>query len=473
MQSLRAGGFATEGMVMPSRGPLGRFSSVLTALACLLTLISAWPQPASAVVIEPRGVAIDIVLGEPVADELGDVDAAAALGADSVRVSVQWAGMEPLRKGQYASWYLDRLDAVVARADARGVKVLLAPVFSPCWAVPNTVGVPLPCLEASLLGAVGPLPPDDPRDYADFASFLAARYDTRLAGLEVWNEPNLPSFWNTREPAAAYVRLLRATYGAVKRASPAVPVVAGSVAGTDAAFLDALYDAGIQGSYDVLSVHPYNDGRAPAAVLDPRWSAMTFLQGLRNVRDVRAAHGDRKPAWLTELGWNTSTQRGELWLDGVTLAQQAEYLTQALAMLRDPAWGIDFTSGVFVYRLRDTGTDAGDPQQGYGLQRYDGTAKPAFAAVKAAFRWARPTASAAGPTAGTTGRGPTATLPTAAGSVPVTVTQWLTAGALQARADALRKERGQRRARRRARVQARRAVRRQGIWSAGFAGPTR
>lgn len=337
------------------------------------------PVPQTSPKLVLRGVAIDISFFEPASAELADVDAAAAMGANSVRVALDWAGLKPLKQGEYAAWYLNRVDALVARAAARGVKVLLTPLHTPCWAVAGVSS----CSTASIT------PPVDPASFGRFAAFLARRYGARLAGIEVWNEPNLSSFWSAPDAATAYARLLKATYPLVKGAAPSTPVVAGALAGADAAFLQRLYAAGIQGSYDVLSLHPYNDGRDPEALIDAQWAAATFLQGLRAVRAERAARGDQKPVWLTEMGWNTSTLRGSLWLDGVTKEQQADYLTRAMSMLQTPSWGIDIASGVFVYRLRDVGTDLADPQQNYGLTAFDRTPKPALEAVRVAFAAAR------------------------------------------------------------------------------------
>ena len=64
---------------------------------------------------------------------------------------------------------------------------------------------------------------------------------------------------------------------------------------------------------------------------------------------------------------------------------QADYLAKAIDMLRDPRWGVDVADGVFIYRLRDIGTNAADPQHNYGLLRQDRTPKPAFDAVRKAF----------------------------------------------------------------------------------------
>lgn len=331
-----------------------------------------------------RGVAVDILLHEPAHLAERDVDSAAALGANVIRLSVQWSGIEPLKKREYAEWYVRRLDDVIARAHAQGIQVLLTVVFTPCWAS-SAVGVPADCDAWGVVPPFATQPPANPQDFADTMQFLAGRYQHALVGVEVWNEPNLDGFWATPDAAGDYAALLRATYPAVKQAAPRVLVVAGALAGSDTSFLDELYEAGIAGFYDVLSVHAYNDGRPPQALIDPRWAQATLLQGLRNLNTALRVHGETRAVWVTELGWNTSSLRGALWNDGVSPDDQAAYLSRAIAMLGDPASGIDFPTAVFVYRLRDLGDDPADPQHNYGLLARDGTAKPSFAAVRDAF----------------------------------------------------------------------------------------
>jgi len=366
-------------------------------VAAVLIVLAVPASGAAAPVL--RGVAVDALHGETAEQVTADVDAAARLGANALRVSVWWEGLEPGGKGDRAAWYLDRLDLLVDRARAHGLRVLLTPVGTPCWAS-SAPGAPGGCDAAGRgVPASAAHPPRDPADYADLVRFLVGRYRTALAGVEVWNEPNLEGFWATPD-AGAYAALVRAVHGAVERLAPEVPVVAGVLAGSDTAYLERLYAAGISGHYDALSVHAYNDGRAPETLLDPRWIRATLLQGLQALGETLAAHREDAPLWITEMGWNTSSQRGLLWNDGVTPQEQADYLRRALGMLGDRSSGIGYAASVFVYRLRDLGDDPADPQHGYGLLRRDGTAKPAFAAVRDAFAALAREAPAAAPDAG-------------------------------------------------------------------------
>jgi hypothetical protein len=329
-----------------------------------------------------RSVTVDVLYNETAADVDADIDDAAALGANTIRLGVNWAALQPTERGGLTQWYLGALDNAVSRARARGIKVLLTPTFTPCWAS-SVPGAPRGCGATGITDAEW-YPPAKASTYATFVASLVRRYAGGLAGVEVWNEPDLT--WMSADPATDYARLLQATYPAVTAAAPGLPVIAGSLAGVDLAFLARMRAAGIAGAYDAISVHPYNDGRAPTTLIDPAYAASTFLQGLQSLRQAMLAARDTHPVWLTETGWNTSTQRGQLWLDGVSPADQAAYLSQALGMLGDPASGIDYPAMVNVYRLRDVGTDPADPQHNYGLEAQDHTPKPSYAAVQAAFR---------------------------------------------------------------------------------------
>ena len=102
-------------------------------------------------------------------------------------------------------------------------------------------------------------PPSNPATYAAFVAFLAQRYGTRLAAIEVWNEPDQANedYFAGPEKPQRYAALLRAAYPAIKQANPNVQVLAGSLVGANGVFLRALYAAGIKGYYDGLAVHYY------------------------------------------------------------------------------------------------------------------------------------------------------------------------------------------------------------------------
>ena len=188
--------------------------------------------------------------------------------------------------------------------------------------------------------------------FHDLTAHIAARRATcafpyRVA-LEVWNEPNLDFQWGY-EPVdpVRYTEMVKRAYRGAKAADPRILIVAGSLAPTggmdegramnDVSFLEAMYDAGLQGHFDAISIHNYGFGGPPE---DKTWG--WDLLNFRRAEDIRAvmvAGGDGAlPVWATEFGWLLESPTchadwdriGFAWQQ-VTAAQQADYLARAFA----------------------------------------------------------------------------------------------------------------------------------------------
>ncbi len=170
-----------------------------------------------------------------------------------------------------------KLDGFMAGAQARGLKVVMTVLETPCWASSAPETLKQRCTGAWWERGVAQYPPSDYRNYGDVARWLTVRYGSSLAAFEVWNEPNLGSrFWISAEPARDYARLLKAAYIEVRNGRSGVPVLGGALAAADREFLDALYAHGIRGYYDGISVHPYNEWRHPADRWEEQWRKYTF-----------------------------------------------------------------------------------------------------------------------------------------------------------------------------------------------------
>lgn len=356
------------------------WTALLAAAIAVCALGASGASVASAAPPPQRGVTVHSLSNEQVGDMDRTLDSAKALGANVVRVDVWWSVLEQEGKGKYTRWYLERFDRFVNAAHARGMKVLPVLLWTPCWASGAPDPIRLGCLsEAQHYG------PASASAYGDIARFVASRYGSRLAGLEVWNEPNHPGFLSGSDPATAYVKIVKAANAAVNAVNPRLPVVAGGLSGADRSFLEALYRRGMRGHYDVLSIHPYNGANAPDAKLgNPGWE---FLGGIKHIRAAQNAVGDKAPLWLGEFGWNTSLVRdGEPVLIGLDEQTQADYLARAFKLLADPAQGLGYVKGAIVYELRNLGTSRLIQNDNYGLVRHDFSRKPAYGSVKSAFR---------------------------------------------------------------------------------------
>jgi len=288
-------------------------------------------------------------------------------GSNVVRVDVGWGTLEDAGKGRYAPWYVAKLDRFVAGAAARGMKVLPALWGTPCWASTAPEALKRGCAPGWWARGVAQYPPHAASDYGDTMAWLVGRYGDRLAAVEVWNEPNLATraFWNGTP--GQYVEILRAAQAGARSSAQAVPVLAGALAGSDGAYLRALYAAGAQGLYDGLAVHPY---------ADPGFARLGAL------RRVQLAAGDDKPIWVTEFGWPTGVARQ--W--HVSEAAQAYNVVRGFQALDRLPW----VQGAVLYNLRDKGTNRADVEHNLGVLRRSFAPKPAFAMLRAVLTGSDP-----------------------------------------------------------------------------------
>jgi hypothetical protein len=315
--------------------------------------------PAAARAAEP-GVVPDLTWASSSAEQDRTATAISDVHAKWVRLNANWADAEPT-KGSYNTWWLAQYDRAVDLARSAGAKIVMLSYQSPSWASGSSN------VET---------PPKDPADYARFMSFLAKRYAGKVQAYEVWNEENISRFWSTGPDPAAYTRLLKASYGAIKSADPNAKVVFGGLSTNDYRFVEGAYAAGAKGNFDVMSVHPYTCGSPENVWRDGSGRiARDSFAGYREVRASMAANGEAKPIWFTEFGWSTTSQAC-----GVSENTQADYLNKALRFVeQDP-----YVEVALWYNFRNNywNHDSDELEARYGLLRTDFSPKPAYAALK-------------------------------------------------------------------------------------------
>ena len=334
-----------------------------TALIAVLGLLALAPAAHAAA----PGVNVN---GVPTAQNVDDVIAS---GSKYARFFVLWSDVEASR-GSFDNLLLSTYSDQFARLNAGGVKPVVVVMGAPSWAN----------------GSIDRLvPPRDAADFGAFAGSLASRLRGKVAGYEIWNEPDEPAFWHGAggPDVAKYVAMLKASHAAIKAADPVAAVVTGPTTGNNYSWIDGLYNNGAKGSFDAIAVH------TDTACLDRgpdffyrengQIGQYSFL-GYKSVHDVMAAHGDgATPIWMTELGWSSTTKtcsRGT-WAGkkpaGVGEANQAVYLKQAYHCL-----GFDpYVQVAMWFNLQDlSATD--DELNRYGLLRADHSQKPSWAAFR-------------------------------------------------------------------------------------------
>jgi len=149
--------------------------------------------------------------------------------------------------------------------------------------------------------------------FADFCEALAAQYDDDNVIWEVWNEPNLSTFWkndgtsnsNSDQYAIEYTALVKAAAPALKAGDPNSTVVIGSVStiwwgswygGSNGSlgWLQKCVDEGILiPEVDGVSVHPYNSANANGGRPE---------QAIHQYNLLRTVVGDT-PIYNSEVGY--------------------------------------------------------------------------------------------------------------------------------------------------------------------------
>jgi hypothetical protein len=292
----------------------------------------------------------------------GDVARARTLHAKLVRVEIPWSVMEPRGPGRIDPRALAFTDRLAADAQATGIKLIMLVESTPCWAS-SAPGAVLSRCNPRRSSQANAWPPVNPGDYGAFMAYLAQRYGSQLAALEVWNEPDQANqhYLAGPEKPQRYAAILRAAYPAIKAVAPGLPVLGGSLVGSNGAFLRALYKAGIKGYYDGLSVHYYN----------------LTLASIRSIHEVQLANGDHTPLWLNEFGFTSCWPR-------YSQQQQQACVTRALqatdlaSIVRSLA-RVPYVASAVVYKLQ------GSTSEDFGVLSASGAHKPSFGALASAF----------------------------------------------------------------------------------------
>lgn len=397
-------------LLLPARSA-SRVSSALALLAGCLAVAACSQAPASptpagptAKPAEPPPVleggrfpsptpAIHVLLwGQPEQVVAGTLGQARQAGFRWVKQRFEWRYIEPHQKGRFEWGEPDRLVAAMRTA---GLGIIARVDNQPIWANAQRV-FPVTA------------PPDNLGDWGDYLFALASRYRGQIQAYEIWNEPNLAREWGEARPdPARYAELLKVSYDAIKRADPRALVLSAGLSPTTERssramppleFLEAMYQAGARGTFDLLGVHAAGFKAAPeadpAAVAadpsltnnDPSPEALRRAYSFRFVEDVRAlmerrGDGDKQIAIL-EMGWTTDLRPGSPYQwHAVSQEQQAEYLVRALRFAREH-WTPWLGPMTIIYLAQPDWT-ARDEQYWWSVTNPDGTVRPAYEALKA------------------------------------------------------------------------------------------
>jgi hypothetical protein len=347
---------------------------------------------------------------------MDELDRAVTEHATIIRTLVTWSSVAPTKPANAASpfdpaYKLDDVDELVRNAQARGMEVLITIWGTPKWANgdknPNVL-------------------PTNVNDFRQFAQAISARYSGRYAGYPfvrfygIWNESNLGQFLSPQFDAAgkiigpaAYAKLAAAGYTGIKAGNAKALVAIGETSshGRDkplagnsetispGMFAQLVAKANPRLKFDAWAHHPYPYPVFQKPSQKVKWPNVSLTSLPRFETSIDSwFHRKNIPVWITEYGHETKP--GEPL--GVTEAQQAAYIPQAIGLARkDPRVQMFIW---FVFR-----DSAGSTWQS-GLYRTTGAAKPGLAK----WRSATPSLDARDPSLTVRGgtKNPLVTLPT-------------------------------------------------------------
>ncbi len=209
--------------------------------------------------------------------------------------------------------------------------------------------------------------------FAEYCKKVADRYfPLGVRHYEIWNEPNIPIFWNPSPNSEDYFRLLQVVYPALKSIDPAIKVIGCAtspaegepppfISGVD--FIRQVFELGGKNFMDAVSFHQYHVDLPPENYLN---AEITRLQEIV---------GEEMPIWLTEFGYPTNSG----W-PHISLEKQANYLPRFFLLGKS----IPQLKRVFYYDLKNDGTDETNPEHNFGILNYNLQPKPAYFSLKAA-----------------------------------------------------------------------------------------
>ena len=290
-------------------------------------------------------------------------------GATSIRTVFQWRDVQPRKDGAY-NW--SKYDAVVFHAAVHGMTVLPVVIGSPEYIAKSP--------------SRQPRGPEDLRRYQRFLDALVSRYGnegdfwrtrlipyTPVTSWQIWNEPNLHTYWAGELKPASYARFLSLSRDAIVAADPQAKIVLAGMPETKeglpmSTYLKGLYKVkGFASDVDAVAAHSYAT------------NAKGVLRTMQIERKVMNRNGDQdKPLWVTEIGWasagpaNSPLVRSE--------KGQARLLTASFRLLASHARKLGI-GPVYWFNWRDDKGVVGAPDhfsRHAGLFTSDRKPKPAW-----------------------------------------------------------------------------------------------
>lgn len=274
-------------------------------------------------------------------------DRAGALGVKWARCQSGWARTEKTRGSFDFQW----LDDIVDNLRSRGVEPWLGVSYGNKL---YTTGAP----HESAVGWAPVFQPEQKEAWVRYVTRLAEHYRGRVRAFELWNEPNIPHFWQPGAPSPAdYVELVKLTAPAIRKVIPGAQIIGAALAGLPQSldFLEGCLERRLTDLVDKISYHPYR--------ARPESHYQADIRGLRGLIGRFRAN---VPLWQGENG-APSFGGGEGALSNLAWTEetQAKWLLRRLLM--DLHLGIEVSSYFLIvdivnYVRKDGNTGKTNPK---------------------------------------------------------------------------------------------------------------
>ena len=198
-------------------------------------------------------------------------------GIKYVRTDLDWAQVEP-KEGE---WNFSKWDAVLDEISAQNMEIL--PILP--GAVPKRAAPAYKNLDK----------------FETYLRKCVERYKDRIKAWEIYNEPNLKSFWGDNPNPAEYAKLLERAYKAIKSIDPELKVLYAGVSGVPIDYIEKTFEAGASKYFDIMNIHPYQHSN-PEEKLPEEIKALKELMKKYGISE--------KPIWITEVGYSSAQECG-------------------------------------------------------------------------------------------------------------------------------------------------------------------
>ena len=343
------------------------FRAAGTAAGLVLACCCAWSacstgsgaraqaEPLAATKRVSFSVLEDYDKGESLSEVAKDFELLRQLEVHTWRGSLGWDDYQPAPDTLDLEW-LHRFAELAARY---GITLRPYLGYTPDWAAAGR----------SADGHLWNDPPARIEDWEAFASGLARamRRHSNVASYEIYNEENVPLWWDGS--AAEYAEVLARGAAAIREAAPGAGILPGGMVWADEEWLGELCEAGATRDITAVPFHAYPETWTPDSVVVETYLDARYREGFLPVVD-RCGH---RPVWINEMGFATTPGRTE--------EQQADWWARAVAtFLADPR-----IEHIGIYEIKDLAPGSpviGDePNYHLGLTRTDRTPKLAFRTV--------------------------------------------------------------------------------------------